>query len=103
MRSVRYICILYPLKMRRRTVSHAYLVMFVIWGACLAISVLPVLGLPYFGTLFYRNNAICIPLFLHQPRQHGWEYSAFIFLGINLASFVFIAYAYSTMFLTIRK
>ena len=77
--------------------------MFVIWGACLAISVLPVLGLPYFGTLFYRNNAICIPLFLHQPRQHGWEYSAFIFLGINLASFVFIAYAYTTMFLAIRK
>ncbi|KAK7108449.1 hypothetical protein V1264_016187 [Littorina saxatilis] len=99
----RYICILYPLKMRRRTVCHAYLVMFVIWGGCVAIAVFPVMGLSYFGTHFYRRNAVCIPLFLEDPRSHGWEYSAFIFLGVNLGSFVFIAYAYVAMFLAIRR
>ncbi|XP_076445860.1 uncharacterized protein LOC143283501 [Babylonia areolata] len=99
----RYICILYPLKMRRRTVTHAYLVMSVLWAVCCFVAVVPVTGLPYFGTLFYRNNAVCIPLFLHDPLEHGWEYSAFIFLGLNLAAFLFIVYAYAAMFLAIRR
>ncbi|KAL8599072.1 hypothetical protein ACOMHN_006881 [Nucella lapillus] len=99
----RYICILYPLKMRRRTVAHAYAVMLFLWAACFLMAAVPVMGLPYFGTLFYRNNAVCMPLFLHQPQAHGWQYSAFIFLGVNLLAFLFIVYAYAGMFLAIRR
>nr|KAG5708956.1 hypothetical protein BaRGS_009365 [Batillaria attramentaria] len=99
----RYMCILYPLKMRKRSLTFAYITMLVIWCACVALAVLPVMRLSYFGNYFYRNNAVCIPLFLHEPRGDGWEYSAFIFLGINMASFIFIAYAYAAMFLAIRR
>lgn len=96
-------CILYPLKTRRRSLNKAYVLMLTIWAGCISLAVLPVLGLRYFGNFFYRHNAVCIPLFLHEPRGDGWEYSAFIFFGINLGSFFFIVYAYMAMFSAIRR
>ncbi|XP_071115413.1 relaxin receptor 2-like [Haliotis cracherodii] len=99
----RYLCIMYPLSERRRHLRLAYVLMGSIWLFSLALATIPIVGLNYFGTYFYRNNAVCIPLLLHEPRNSGWEYSAFIFLGINMVSFVFIAYAYVAMFVSIRK
>lgn len=99
----RYICIIYPLHLRRKNAYSAYAKLCVIWIVCFILSVMPVLKLPYFGTNFYKNNAVCLPLHIHDPGGQGWEYSAFLFLGINSVSFSFIIYAYAVMFMTIRR
>ncbi|XP_025099532.1 relaxin receptor 2-like [Pomacea canaliculata] len=99
----RYLSITYPLSFRKRGLKAAYCVMLGTWSVCVLLALLPVLGLNYFGTSFYRDNGVCIPLHLHEPRAKGWEYSSFLFLGINLVSFAFIAYAYAAMFWSIHK
>ncbi|KAK3773361.1 hypothetical protein RRG08_023241 [Elysia crispata] len=98
----RYISIMYPLSFRRRGLKLARLIMAFTWAVCLALAAFPVMGLLYFGRSFYRDNAVCIPLHLHNPRARGWEYSSFLFLGLNLGSFAFIAYAYVAMFYSIH-
>ncbi|ESO84263.1 hypothetical protein LOTGIDRAFT_108234, partial [Lottia gigantea] len=98
----RYICIMYPLSLRKRGLKVAYCVMGFTWLMCILFAVIPVIGIPYFGTTFYRNNGVCIPLHLHDPRANGWEYSSFLFIGMNLASFLFISYAYLAMFVSIK-
>ncbi|RUS90781.1 hypothetical protein EGW08_001492 [Elysia chlorotica] len=100
----RYISIMYPLSFRRRGLKLARLIMAFTWAVCLALALvaLPSVGLRYFGQSFYRDNAVCIPLHLHNPRARGWEYSSFLFLGLNLGSFAFIAYAYVAMFYSIH-
>ncbi|GFO03653.1 relaxin receptor 2 [Plakobranchus ocellatus] len=98
----RYISIMYPLSFRRRGLKLARAIMAFTWMLCLALAALPVMGLTYFGNAFYRDNAVCIPLHLHKPRATGWEYSSFLFLGLNLGSFAFIAYAYVAMFYSIH-
>ncbi|XP_059153377.1 relaxin receptor 1-like isoform X2 [Physella acuta] len=98
----RYISIMYPLSFRKRGLKQAYFVMGFTWLICIVLAVLPVSGLDYFGKSFYRDNAVCIPLHLHDPRAKGWEFSSFLFLGINFGSFGFIAYAYAAMFYSIQ-
>ncbi|XP_076466235.1 relaxin receptor 1-like [Babylonia areolata] len=99
----RYLSITYPLSFRKRGLKAAYGVMGLTWSLCLTLALLPVLGFRYFGASFYRDNGVCVPLHLHDPKARGWEYSSFLFLGINLASFAFIAYAYGAMFWSIHR
>ena len=99
----RYISIMYPLSFRKRGLKAAYAAMGCTWLICIMLALLPVMGFHYFGTSFYRDNGVCVPLHIHEPRARGWEYSSFLFLGINLASFGFIAYAYTAMFWSIHK
>lgn len=98
----RYISIMYPLSFRKSGLKCAYLVMIFTWLICILLAALPVMGISYFGSAFYSDNAVCVPLHLHEPKAKGWEYSSFIFLGINLGSFAFIAYAYLAMFYAIH-
>ncbi|KAH9525208.1 Relaxin receptor 1 [Bulinus truncatus] len=98
----RYISIMYPLSFRRRGLKLSYCIMAFTWTVCVFLAALPLMGLDYFGETFYRDNAMCVPLHLHDPRVQGWEFSAFLFLGINLGSFAFIAYAYVAMFYSIH-
>ncbi|KAL5010276.1 hypothetical protein ScPMuIL_012581 [Solemya velum] len=99
----RYISIMYPFYHKRKDMKTAYFVMTCMWIACLAMAIMPVVGLNYFGKTFYRDNGVCIPLQLHRPRTRGWQYSTFLFLGLNLAAFIFISYAYIIMFIAIKK
>ncbi|ESO93214.1 hypothetical protein LOTGIDRAFT_62022, partial [Lottia gigantea] len=99
----RYMCITYPLSLRKRNIRLACTIIIVIWTISVLLSVLPTLGLSYFGSYFYRNNAVCVPLLLHEPWSNGWEYSVFMFVGLNLVSFAFISYAYCSMFFSIRQ
>lgn len=40
------------------------------------------------STRFYGINGLCFPLYIDDPFLIGWEYSVFVFLGINLIGFV---------------
>ena len=99
----RYMCIMYPFRHKWRSLRISYCAMAAIWVVCIVLSLLPLSGLTYFKTDFYSNNGVCLPLQIHDPWGAAWEYSAFLFLGLNFAAFLFIAYAYLVMFMTIRR
>ncbi|KAK1120615.1 hypothetical protein K0M31_012221 [Melipona bicolor] len=46
---------------------------------------------------------MCFPLHIDDPYLIGWEYSAFVFLGLNLTGLLVIGYAYAAMFVSIWR
>ncbi|XP_035227224.1 relaxin receptor 1-like, partial [Stegodyphus dumicola] len=99
----RYLSIVYPLMLRRRTLLFAGSCVAASWTAAVTIAILPALNLGYFGDEFYGNNGVCLPLQIHDPFSRGWEYSLIVFCGLNSVAFIFISYAYVTMFITISR
>jgi hypothetical protein len=99
----RYISITFPLFRRRKSYKFALINVCTIWIASLFLSVIPVFVPEFFGNYFYKDNAVCVPFHLHRPWTKGWQYSAFLFLGLNMAAFTFICFAYITMFIAIKR
>ncbi|XP_042904310.2 relaxin receptor 2-like [Parasteatoda tepidariorum] len=99
----RYVSIVYPLMHRRRNMLFAGSWITASWSAATTIAILPFLNLGYFGDEFYGNNGVCLPLQIHDPFSRGWEYSMVVFCGLNSIAFLFITYAYITMFITISR
>jgi leucine-rich repeat-containing G protein-coupled receptor 7 len=31
----------------------------------------------------HGSNGLCFPLHIHEPSALGWQYSAFLYIGIN--------------------
>ncbi|XP_045102397.1 relaxin receptor 1-like [Portunus trituberculatus] len=99
----RYFSIVHPLTLKERTLRAAVVVMGCIWMVAVVLALLPVSGLNYYGDNFYGSNGMCLPLHIHDPYAKAWEHSAIIFIGLNLVAFMFIAYAYGRMILSIRE
>lgn len=97
----RYMSIMHPLSVKKRTLQSATLAMGTAWGIAALFSALPLLHIDYYGDEFYGNNGVCLPLHIHDPYGQAWEYSTFLFCGLNLAAFLFILFAYISMFFTI--
>lgn len=47
---------------------------------------------------YYATNGLCLPLHIDQPFTHGWQYSAFIYLGINFIAVMIIIALYIHMY-----
>ncbi|XP_054715667.1 relaxin receptor 1-like [Uloborus diversus] len=97
----RYMSIIYPLSVKKRTLQSAAAAMGTAWGVAALFSALPLLNIEYYGDEFYGNNGVCLPLHIHDPFGQAWEYSTFLFCGLNFAAFLFILFAYISMFFTI--
>ncbi|XP_040078646.2 relaxin receptor 1 [Ixodes scapularis] len=97
----RFVSIMYPLSLKRRTLKFAWCCMTLIWTVTLLMAAVPMFWPDYYGKDFYGSNGVCLPLHIHDPGSRGWEYSAFLFCTVNSIAFSFIAYAYLTMFFTI--
>ncbi|XP_076358835.1 uncharacterized protein LOC143251282 [Tachypleus tridentatus] len=99
----RYISVLHPISVveKRRTVKSAFACMATVWSVAVMMSALPLSNIAYYGLEFYGNNGVCLPLHIHNPFSQAWEYSTFLFCGLNTVAFVFILYAYVSMFFTI--
>lgn len=52
---------------------------------------------------FYGSNGVCFPLYIHDPYAAGWKYSAFVFVGVNLAAAAVIAVCYAGMCCSVRR
>ncbi|XP_069698671.1 relaxin receptor 2-like isoform X2 [Periplaneta americana] len=74
----------------------------VIWFIGVCLAAVPVM---YWinSTRFYGTNGMCFPLHIDDPFLLGWEYSAFIFLGVNFSSLLLIAVLYAWMFVSIWR
>ena len=104
----RFLCIVFPFKLKRLTFKSASFVCLLVWIFGVVISVIPIAGFDYFYDYsghfgFYSRSAVCLPLQLSEGRPVGWEYSVAIFVGFNFTSFIFILVAYITMFWTVKR
>ncbi|KAG8182166.1 hypothetical protein JTE90_017120 [Oedothorax gibbosus] len=99
----RYTSILYPLSLKRRTIVSASFAMGAVWSVAILFAALPMMNLEYYGDEFYGNNGVCLPLHIHEPFGQAWEYSTFLFCGLNLVAFLFILFAYISMFFSISR
>uniref|UniRef100_T1KM82 G-protein coupled receptors family 1 profile domain-containing protein n=1 Tax=Tetranychus urticae TaxID=32264 RepID=T1KM82_TETUR len=79
-------------------------ILLLIWTVSLAVSLFPIL---YWSDpedpLYYASNGVCFPLHLEDPFMFGWQFSTFIFLGINLPAIVAIIGLYTRLFLVIKR
>ncbi|CAK9830750.1 Relaxin receptor 1 [Anthophora retusa] len=99
----RYMLIVAPLKGHRTmTPQTASASMIIIWIIGITLAVVPVIHWRS-STRFYGVNGMCFPLHIDDPYLIGWEYSAFIFLGLNLTGLITIGYVYAGMFVSIWK
>ncbi|XP_050439056.1 relaxin receptor 2 [Adelges cooleyi] len=73
-----------------------------IWLVAICISVAPLLLLKH-ATKFYGSNGLCYPLYIEDPFLIGWQYSAFVFLGLHSASLLLLSALYTLMFISVWK
>lgn len=99
----RYLSVIHPLSQKRRTKTFAILCMGILWMVAVILAVMPLLRSDLFGDEFYANNGVCLALQIHDPFSKAWEYSAFLFCGLNSMAFIYIVYAYVNMSLTIAS
>ena len=75
----------------------------VVWFVCIFLAVLPILYESYFQNKFYTKSGVCIALPLTRDRPPGWVYSVVIFVGLNFATFVLVAFGQWSIFMEIRS
>ncbi|XP_046434883.1 relaxin receptor 2 isoform X5 [Neodiprion fabricii] len=99
----RFVLIASPLKINRPlTARNAYSSMIVIWVVGVIVALIPIIHWRS-STRFYGANGMCFPLHIDNPFLVGWEYSAFVFLGMNFFGLVVIFYVYTGMFASIWR
>ncbi|KAI8495335.1 peptide receptor 1 [Branchiostoma belcheri] len=98
----RFLCVVFPYRDNRPDRWQAGVTILLIWLGGFLLALVPLMVPEYFGN-FYGSNGVCFPLHLHEPYMAGWEYSAFIFIGINFSSLLVIMAAYIGMFISIQR
>ncbi|XP_068158067.1 relaxin receptor 2 [Drosophila tropicalis] len=74
-----------------------------IWLTGVGLAVTPVL-LWHSSTRFYgAHSGTCFPLHIHEAYPLGWQYSAFVFLGVNLLLLLMIALLYTALLISIWR
>ncbi|XP_025191279.1 relaxin receptor 2-like [Melanaphis sacchari] len=76
--------------------------MISIWVVGISISIAPLI-LWKQSSKFYGSNGLCYPLYIEDPFVNGWQYSAFMFLGLNTTSVLLMSVLYALMFINVRK
>lgn len=68
------------------------------WLFSFLIAFYPLLEWLLQNSDYYATNGLCLPLHIDQPFSHGWQYSAFIYLGINFVAVMIIIALYTHMY-----
>lgn len=100
----RFLLIADPFGGHRRLNTHNIIIcLFTIWLCGLSIAIMPVIlwrtGTKYYGVY----SGTCFPLFIQDRFPPGWEYSAFVFLGVNLTLLILIATLYTALLFSIWR
>lgn len=98
----RVIAINFPLKGGIR-MKNAKIVVIFGWLACFVLTIIPATKISYFGDSFFGRSGVCLPFQMSDKKVAGWEYSLFIFLVLNLASFVVIFISYVSIFGVVKS
>ncbi|GAB0194800.1 relaxin receptor 1-like [Grus japonensis] len=98
----KYFSIVFPFSHHRAGKKQTISVLAAIWLLGFSLSIVPLWCKDSFGN-YYGRNGVCFPLqsdLGERPSARG--YSATIYLGLNLAAFITIVFAYSGMFYSIH-
>ncbi|XP_019329844.1 PREDICTED: relaxin receptor 1 [Aptenodytes forsteri] len=98
----KYFSIAFPFSHHRAGKKQTISVLAAIWLLGFSLSIIPLWCKESFGN-YYGRNGVCFPLqsdLGERPSARG--YSATIYLGLNLAAFITIVFAYSGMFYSIH-
>jgi leucine-rich repeat-containing G protein-coupled receptor 7 len=102
MTAERFLAVVYPLTKKRLSFAKSLMWISAAWIIGMVLSIFPLFLGDSLGN-FYGSNAVCFPLTINDPYRKGWQYSAFLFLGINFVAFFAIAVLYSVMMVNIIK
>ncbi|NXT27157.1 RXFP1 protein, partial [Syrrhaptes paradoxus] len=98
----KYFSIVFPFSPHRAGTKQTLWVLAAIWVLGLSLSIMPLCCKETFGN-YYGRNGVCFPLQSDLGERPGARsYSATIYLGLNLAAFITIVFAYSSMFYSIH-
>ncbi|XP_008499449.2 relaxin receptor 1 isoform X1 [Calypte anna] len=98
----KYFSIAFPFSHYRAGKKQTISVLVAIWLLGFSLSIVPLCCKETFGN-YYGRNGVCFPLhsdLAELPSARG--YSTTIYLGLNLAAFITIVFAYSGMFYSIH-
>ncbi|NWX13157.1 RXFP1 protein, partial [Aegotheles bennettii] len=98
----KYFSIVFPFSHHRAGKKQTISVLVAIWLLGFSLSIVPLCCKEAFGN-YYGRNGVCFPLQSdpgERPSARG--YSATIYLGLNLAAFITIVFAYLGMFFSIH-
>ncbi|XP_077984595.1 uncharacterized protein LOC144439199 [Glandiceps talaboti] len=96
----RFLCIVFPHRMIHFKYKTGVVSVIIVWICALILATVP-FTVPSFDN-YYGKNGACFPLLITRPFESGWQFSVFMFLGVNTLLFIFILGAYLGMFLSIR-
>lgn len=68
------------------------------WLLAFLIALYPILERVFRNSDYFATNGLCLPLHIDQPLTAGWQYSLFIYLGINFSAVLMIIYFYARMY-----
>lgn len=71
------------------------------WLVSLLIAGYPLAECLVRNSHYFATNGLCLPLHIDQPFTYGWQYSAFVYLGINFGAVMVIIVLYVRMYLAI--
>ncbi|NXL89448.1 RXFP1 protein, partial [Alectura lathami] len=98
----KYFSIVFPFSHHRASKKQTAWVLAIIWLLGFSLSIAPLWCKQSFGN-YYGRNGVCFPLqsdLGERPSARG--FSATIYLGLNLAAFITIVFAYTGMFYSIH-
>ncbi|XP_055375347.1 relaxin receptor 2 [Condylostylus longicornis] len=100
----RFFLIANPFKSyKRMKLSHVSFAMFLIWFIGICIAITPIIIWRSRMKIFGTYSGMCFPLHIQERFSIGWEYSAFIFLGLNSFLLILITILYTALLLSILK
>uniref|UniRef100_A0A1A9X1V3 G-protein coupled receptors family 1 profile domain-containing protein n=1 Tax=Glossina brevipalpis TaxID=37001 RepID=A0A1A9X1V3_9MUSC len=87
----------------RISAKNILISLIVIWILGASLAVTPVVlwqsSTKYYGTY----SGVCFPLHIQEPYPLGWQYSAFLFLGVNLTLLLMITFLYTVLLVSIWR
>lgn len=99
----RFFLISDPFGHNRLNTKNVCMSLYVIWLVGISIAVFPMVF--FQSTMFYGvyNGGTCFPFFIMEKYGTGWEYSAFVFIGLNSILLMIIALLYTALLVSIWK
>ncbi|XP_069948174.1 G-protein coupled receptor GRL101 isoform X2 [Cherax quadricarinatus] len=97
----RLVVIVFPFRVPRLSMRWTKVIMGVVWVCVAFLAALPLADIHYFRN-FYGRSGVCLALHITHEKPSGWQYSVFLFLVLNLASFSVIAGSYWGMYRAAR-
>lgn len=87
----------------RLNYRNVFVALIGIWIIGCTISIIPVIFWRTSTKFYGTYSGTCFPLHMEERYPLGWQYSAFIFFGINLSLLVLMATLYSGLLFSIWK